>query len=129
MTTATSGVADDDPELIPAPPEGTKAGGRELWDEVVAHWTLSPLELRVLGEIVRSADLLDDLAEIIRRDGPVIDSPQGRKAHPAVAEARQQKIVLARLVSALRIPLDTDDDGRRSQNRPGQRGFYDMGGS
>ena len=42
--------------------------------------------------------MLDKLAGVIDRDGPTI---QGRM-HPAVRESRQQQIVLARLLAALR---------------------------
>jgi hypothetical protein len=48
-------------------------------------------------------------------------------AHPAVVEARQQRLALARLLAALRLPAGAEDDlaaGRRPQRRVGVRGFY-----
>lgn len=106
----------------PTPPTGTKASGRRLWRSVVDGFELEEHELALLREAVRTVDLLDALAEIVADDGPMIDSPQGRRTHPAVIEARQLKIVLARLLAELRLPSNEDD--RRPQRRGGARGVY-----
>ncbi|GIF16210.1 hypothetical protein [Actinoplanes teichomyceticus] len=61
----------------------------------------------------------------------MISSPQGLKAHPAAVEARQQRIALARLMVALRMPAGDEGDqaqGRRPQRRTGVRGFYGIRG-
>lgn len=96
----------------PAPPEGTRDGGRRLWSSVLAEFELDEHELALLREAVRTVDLLDDLAAAVGRDGPLVESPQGVKAHPAAVEARQQRIALARLLAALRLP------SRRGRRRP-----------
>lgn len=62
----------------------------------------------------------------------MVDSPQGTKAHPAAVEARQQRIALARLLAALRLPAGADGDeaqGRRPQRRVGARGVYGIRGA
>ncbi|MBA3800221.1 MAG: terminase [Geodermatophilaceae bacterium] len=102
----------------PKPPPGTGAGGRRLWRSVADAYELDEHERAVLVECVRTVDLLDALDAAIRRDGPLTDA--GR-AHPAAAEARQQRIVLARLLAALRLPTD-DETGTRPQRRVGVRG-------
>jgi len=106
----------------PTPPTGTKASGRRLWRSVVDGFELEEHELALLREAVRTVDLLDALAEIVADDGPMVDSPQGRRTHPAVVEARQLKIALARLLAALRLPSDEEDG--RPQRRGGARGVY-----
>jgi hypothetical protein len=106
----------------PQPPSGTKASGRRLWRSLVDDVNLEEHYLALLREAVRTVDMLDSLAEIIADEGPMIDSPQGRRMHPAVIEARQLKIVLARLLAALRLPSNEDD--RRPQRRGGARGVY-----
>ncbi len=78
----------------PKPPPGTGAGGRRLWASVVDAYDLDEHERAVLVECVRTVDLLD---------------------------ARQQRIVLARLLAALRLPTD-DEAGTRPQRRVGVRG-------
>ncbi|MDP9397289.1 MAG: hypothetical protein M3P96_05460 [Actinomycetota bacterium] len=73
-------------------------------------------------------DLLDELEKRIKADGAVIESPQGEKAHPAAVEARQQRIALARLLGALRLPAGEQEAGdRRPQRRTGVRGVYRTG--
>lgn len=116
----------------PKPPAGTRTGGARLWRAVLADYELDEHELALLREAVRCVDLCDELDACVKRDGAVIDSPQGLKAHPAAVEARQQRITLARLIAALRVPLG--DEGERSgnarpQKRAGVRGVYGIRGA
>lgn len=114
------------------PPEGTQAAGARLWSSVVDVYELEEHEQTLLVQAVRTVDLLDDLEAIVGREGAVIDSPQGRKAHPAAVEARQQRIALARLLAALRLPAGEAGDqqaGARPQRRTGVRGAYGIRGA
>ncbi len=73
--------------------------------------------------------MLDKLAAVIDKDGPTV---QGGRMHPAVRESRQQQIVLARLLAALRLPAGDEADpapARRPQRRSGARGVYPIGGA
>jgi hypothetical protein len=117
----------DEGRKIPDAPAGTRAAGGRLWASVLEEYELEEHELSLLREAVRTADLLDRLDEEIRRDGPMVTSPQGVKAHPAAVEARQQKIALARILAALRLPAGEEGDQqktRRPQRRVGVRGTY-----
>ena len=51
---------------------------------------------------------------------------QGPRVHPALVELRQQRIALARLLAALRVP--TGEDTGRAQHRTGVRGVYGIRG-
>ncbi len=107
----------------PKPPTGTKAAGRRLWSSIVDSFDLDEHELVLLREAVRTVDLLADLDVIVKREGPIVESPQGTRAHPAAVEARQQRIVLA----ALRLPSGEEGDTQpsaRPQRRGGARGVY-----
>jgi hypothetical protein len=111
----------------PRPPTGTKASGKRLWESITAGYDLDEHELALLREAVRTVDTLDDLAAVVSRDGPMIDGAYGVKAHPALVEARQLKIALARLLAVLRLPAGDEGDhqaGARSQRRVGARGAY-----
>ena len=116
------------------PPAGLGPSGRRLWDSIVGPFELDQHELALLVEAVRTTDLLDQLDAEVRRDGPMVDSPQGRKAHPAATEARQQRITLARRLAALRRPTGEEGDQqasarpRRPQRRSGARGTYGIRG-
>lgn len=103
------------------PPAGLRAPGKALWASVTAGYVLGGHELLILAEAARTADLLDLLEVEVRAGGAVVDSPHGRKANPAAVEARQQRLTLARLIVALRIPIE--DATGRTQSRP-LRGVY-----
>lgn len=122
----------DSGEVI-APPEGTCESGRRLWTSVLEEYDLEEHELALLREMVRTVDLLDDLDETVRRDGLMVPGPGlAMRVHPAAVEARQQKIALARLSAALRLPAgeeeDTQKGARRPQRRVGARGVYGIRG-
>ena len=103
-------------------PAGLKAGGKKLWRSVTADFELGEHELSILLEASRTVDALEALQEIVRAEGVTNVSPQGVRAHPALVEARQQRVTLAKLVASLRIPLDdAEDAGRLPQKRSGVR--------
>lgn len=106
---------------VPKSPAGLKAGGRKLWRTVVADFELGEHELVVLLEAARTVDALQALEDIVTEQGVTNVSPQGVRAHPALVEARQQRVTLAKLIAALRIPLDEDQENGRTQRRVGVR--------
>lgn len=105
-------------------PAGLKASGRALWRAVVADYDLDEHEVTILKEACRTADLCDRL-EALLADELMTETSQGPRVHPAAAELRQQRVTLARLIVALRIPADTSDG--RTQTRP-IRGVYGIAG-
>lgn len=111
---------------IPAPPRGCGPGGRRLWRSVLADFELAEHELALLRQAVRVADTCDDLQAVVDAGGLIL----GDRAHPALVELRAQRILLARLVVALRVPLGEQESERpagRGQYR-GARGFYAVKG-
>lgn len=101
------------------------AAGERLWRSVTDHYDLDEHEATLLHSACTTADLIDVLDATVAREGAVIESPQGRKAHPALVEVRQQKIALARLLAALRLPQGEEGDTQasaRPQRRGGVRG-------
>ncbi len=106
----------------PRTPAGLKAGGRKLWRSVTDDYELGEHELVVLLEAARTVDALAELERIITDEGVLNVSPQGVRAHPALVEARQQRVTLAKLVASLRIPLEDEQSaGRLPQQRVGVR--------
>ena len=115
----------------PKCPNGLRAAGRRLWDSIAGEFDLDEHEVALLVETVRTVDLCDVLETRLQKDGPMIPTPQGLKAHPAAVELRQQRIALARLLAALRMPAGDDVEqvqGRRPQRRTGVRGTYGIRG-
>lgn len=115
----------------PRCPDGTGAAGRRLWASITNVYELEEHEAALLVEAVRTVDLLARLDGEVRKFGAIVESPQGRKANPAAVEARQQKIALARLLAALRLPAGAEEGAgaRRPQRRVGFRGPYGIRGS
>ena len=102
-------------------PRGFSTQGRKLWDAVTGDYELESHELLLLEQACRTGDLVAELQRRIDADGAVL--PTG-KNHPAVAEIRQQRITLARLLVALRVPTG-DEDAARPQRR-GLRGVQQL---
>jgi hypothetical protein len=109
----------------PRAPEGARAAGRRLWRSIVDEFELDEHELALLRQAVRVVDTIDALQAVVDRDGVL--TVEG-KTHPAVVELRQQRLVLARLIVALRVPIGEGESKHspvsRLQRRGGVRGVY-----
>jgi len=112
-------------------PQGLKKAGALLWRSVVDDYELEEHERVQLLEACRTVDLLNVLDAAVLRDGGLIRTSQGLVAHPAAKEARQQRIALARMLAALRLPSGEAGDEQknaRPQRRVGVRGTYGIRG-
>ena len=99
------------------PPRGLGQPGRDLWHGLVDEYELEPHERTVLLQACRTADTVAQLQAVLDAEGV---TREGRP-HPILAELRQQRIALARMLAALRIPTADDE---RGQQRSGFRGVY-----
>ena len=111
-------------------PAGLREAGLRLWNSVTDIYELDEHELALLLQASRTADLLDELTDVLDRDGAIHDTPQGARAHPAAVERRQQAVTLARLLAALRLPAGADGDHQanaRPPRRQGVRGVQRFG--
>src|ERR671921_1673917 len=96
-------------------PEDTSADGRRLWDAITREYELEEPELVLLRQAVRVADTCTDLQAMLDRDGLLLRD----RIHPASVELRLQRLLLGRLIVALRVPSgDTGgEDAPRTQYR------------
>ena len=102
-------------------PEDTGADGRRLWDAINREYELEEHELVLLREAVRVADTCADLQALLDRDGLLLRD----RIHPASVELRQQRLLLGRLIVALRVPSgNTGDEGAPRTQYRGLRGPY-----
>lgn len=107
---------------IPRPPDGLKAPGRAFWRSVVADYDLYENEFATLLEACRTKDTLADLQTILDQEGLMVDTPQGKRAHPAMVELRQQRAVYLRLLAGLRLPVAKDEAAKNpGRGRSGPR--------
>lgn len=111
------------------PRKRPQSPGQRLQGAVLAACELEPHEQALLTEATRTADLCGALQNVLDDEGLMVPTRTGTRVHPAAVELRAQRITLARLLVALRIPTDADGepiDHSRSQRR-GLRGVYGMG--
>lgn len=118
-------------EAVLAPdslPDGLGPAGRRLWLAVTGDYELDVHEQLLLESACRCADTLDRLA-VEAADAPLtVENHRGDMvAQPLVVEARQQSLVLARLMASLRLPSG-EEDGTRPQRRGAARGSYGVRG-
>ena len=102
-------------------PTGLGTPGKRLWRAVTSDFEGTEHELAQLEEACRTRDLLVSLREQLDHDGLMIESSQGSRLHPAVAELRQQRLALARLLATLGVP-GLDEDALPASR--GVRGVY-----
>lgn len=110
------------PESSPSAPSGLAEPALRLWRSITTVYDLEEHEYALLIEACRTVNLLDELERAVQRDGALIDDGKGgTKIHPAAVEQRQQRIAMARMLAALRLPDEGDE--ARTQRR-GIRGVY-----
>jgi phage terminase small subunit len=114
---------------IPRPPKGAGPSGRRLWRSVQADFELGEHESALLTAMCRQVDRLDQLEALIAEEGLMVTGHGTVKVHPAVTEARQTAIAVARIGAALRLPAgEEDQDAQPGQRRGGARGVYQIHG-
>jgi hypothetical protein len=111
-------------------PRGLGAEGRGLWRAVAGSdsYNLRPDELCLLAEACAEADLIGRMRAELDGAGLVTEGSQGQPvANPLIAEVRQHRLLLARLLSQLGLPdgadaASADDELRRARSRLGRQG-------
>ena len=102
-------------------PEDAGPDGRRLWEAISREFQLEEHELVLLRQAVRVADTCTDLQAMLDRDGLLVRD----RIHPASVELRQQRLLLGRLIVALRVPSeDTGGEGAPRTQYRGLRGPY-----
>jgi hypothetical protein len=111
----------------PRPPKSLDVAGKRLWSAVTSEFDLGEHELVLLRQAAHVADLCDELQADVEREGPIVATASGEpRTHPAVVELRNQRILLARLVAMLRVPLGDEDAGRLPGQVRATRGVYGL---
>jgi hypothetical protein len=110
---------------IPRPPRGSGPSARRLWNAVQAEFELGEHERALLTAMCRQVDRLDQLEALIAAEGLTVTGHGTVKMHPAVVEARQTAIAVARIAACLRLPAGEEEAGE--QRRAGVRGVYAIG--
>ncbi len=93
----------------PPAPRDLSVRGRAFWRSTLGAFQLSEVELELLKECCRLLDECESLREAVTKDGTTVAGSTGQpRVHPALAELRQHRLALGRLLSQLALP---DVDG------------------
>ncbi|MEP7194443.1 MAG: terminase [Actinomycetota bacterium] len=106
-------------------PAGLRGPGKRLWTSVLDEFDLAEHERAQLAEACFVRDRIDQLRARVDTDGLMIESSQGSRLHPGVAEIRSQQLALARLLATLSVPALVEDALPPSR---GVRGVYSLTG-
>jgi hypothetical protein len=103
---------------------GAGPAGQRLWRSITDAYDLDEHELALLLQACRTADTCEDLQALVDAEGLLLNG----RSHPALVELRLQRVLLARLLVALRVPLADESEqpvtaAGRTQRR-GTRGVY-----
>ncbi len=96
------------------------SAGERLSAAIRGEFELAEHELVLLAEAAKTLDTCVLLQELVDRGGLLAPTNAGERAAPALVELRAQRLTLARLLAAMRIPVDEQE---RTQRR-GPRGVY-----
>jgi len=99
-------------------PAHLNESGAAFWRSAVDGFELSIPELAALGQAAETLDVLRIIEDRIRTDGPI--TAAGRPS-PLLAEARQQRATLVRLLGLLDLRLDDDTDSAESVSRAARK--------
>lgn len=99
-------------------PKSLSASGRALWGRLTHDYEFRPDELAVVELACATVDAIRDLEATAATDGTMIAGSQGQTVlHPAIPEARMQRLVLARLLASLQLPDSVLEPAARSSAR------------
>lgn len=91
-------------------PAGLGKAGRALWRQITATYDLDAAERPLVEQACQLADRVAELEDQIATDGLMVAGSTGQpRLHPAVAEARQTRVALARCLGQVAFP---DEQGR-----------------
>lgn len=97
-------------------PSGLDKAGKALWRSIAPHYNFRPDELRILTDACKLADTIE-LMEV-ELDGADLIVPGSMKqptANPMLAEIRQTRAVLAKMLGSLKLP----DESKGEQDTSG----------
>lgn len=105
-------------------PSGLKPAGRAVWRQIVDDlpegWELDGRERRLLTLACRQADDLAALERSIAKHGAMTVGASGQaKLNPAVTEARQARLAVARVLGQIGLP-DEEEQPRTEASRRAQ---------
>ena len=99
-------------------PIGLRGQGRKLWDAVVSGYDLRADELTMLASACHTLSELVLIEKALRGAPALVPGSRGQlRPHPLLAEARQHRLALAKLLAGLGFTDVADDHGTARSDR------------
>jgi hypothetical protein len=109
-------------------PKDLDPAGSALWRSITGKYDLRVDEKRVLEEACRETDLIERLRLLLMDEPLMLKGSMGQPVvHPAVAELRQHRNVLASLLRSLKLPDDSADGAVNQQRQAGNASWASRG--
>jgi hypothetical protein len=109
-------------------PDGLADAGSALWESIAGKYELRADESRVLEDACREADLIERLTAFLVDEPLMLTGSMGQPVvHPAVAELRQHRTVLASLLRGLKLPDESGDGAVNQQRQAGNASWASRG--
>jgi phage terminase small subunit len=120
-------MSQESPGSRPTPPEHLSARSRRLWTTIVEDYELEAPEHETLRMALEARDRAEQARKTLRREGLVYkDRFQAPHAHPCVAIERDSRAAWLRLMAALDLPMEEDQDKPDMRTQAGRaRAFRD----
>jgi hypothetical protein len=84
------------------PPRKLGAAGQALWDAVTSEYQICDAGgTEILAQACQATDRVEELAERISADGPVVHTRGGPKAHPALRDELHGRAFIVRCIEKL----------------------------
>jgi hypothetical protein len=94
----------------PRAPSGLGEAGRALWRRLTSDYEFDARELLVVEQAARQVDALALLERLLEDQGPVVVGSTGQpRLSPVLAEARQGRLAVGRLLDLLALPELPDE--------------------
>jgi hypothetical protein len=91
----------------PEPPRKLGAAGHDLWRTVQAQYGITDIGgTETLMQICLAVDRLEALASRITRDGEVVETSRGPRAHPALRDELQTRAFVVRSLQRLGLGVE-----------------------
>jgi Phage terminase, small subunit len=112
-------IVDAPPVTPPTPPRTLGPTGQDLWTRVQAEFVISDVGgVELLAQCCEAADLVQELAECVAREGKTLQTKTGLRAHPALRDMLSAR---AFVVTTLRRLGVTDEPVGRVGRPSGSR--------
>jgi hypothetical protein len=94
-------------EIGPSPPRPLGEHGQSLWNRVQREYRIEDSGgIEILAQICAAVDLAEQLADVVRTEGPMLETKTTRRTHPAVRELVQTRAFVVRALTQLGLNVE-----------------------